>query len=340
MVDLLWHQWSSIGVAGYARRGDDRIIDPEALLLATTRFGRHDSRLMDESIDWLMKSGRRISLQRLQGLHRSWPGVADARVLAAIADLLGQQVAHRKWRVIGDQAPEASAPESFFLQSNGSPAAHFGETEPMFAKHGLLRGNLELRGMSQRPDARVRENLLFTLRALLGVNARAEVMTWLLTHDSGHPAAIARSTGYFSKSVQQTLNEMEESGQVLSARHGREKHFHIHAADWHFLLPPPVDGQSAFPRWVDWMPLFAAVIRFAETLALPGIDEKSANFQAIKIREALEEATPALVLAGVSYQLRSSTDLRGTDLVQSLLADLDFLLGKRIGGDPVDESTA
>jgi hypothetical protein len=137
MVDLLWHQWSSIGVAGYPRPGDDWIIDPEALLLATTRFGRHDSRLMDESIDWLAKFGRRISLQRLQGLHRSWPGVADSRVLAAIAEVLGQQVAHRKWRVIADRAPEAAEPESLFLHSDGAPAAHFGETEPVFAQHGL-----------------------------------------------------------------------------------------------------------------------------------------------------------------------------------------------------------
>ena len=31
----------------HARTGDDRIIDPEALLLATTRYGRHNSLLMD-----------------------------------------------------------------------------------------------------------------------------------------------------------------------------------------------------------------------------------------------------------------------------------------------------
>ncbi|MCF7730478.1 MAG: hypothetical protein K9N23_02280 [Akkermansiaceae bacterium] len=327
MVDLLWHQWSSIGVAGYPRPGDDWIIDPEALLLATTRFGRHDSRLMDESIDWLAKFGRRISLQRLQGLHRSWPGVADSRVLAAIAEVLGQQVAHRKWRVIADRAPAASEPESLFLRSDGTPAAHFGEAAPAFAKHGLLRGKLELRGMSQPPNPRARENLLFTLRALLGVNARAEILAWLLTHDSGHPAAIARSTGYFSKSIQQILNEMEESGQVLSVRHGREKHFRVHTVDWHFLLPPPPAGRSAFPRWVDWMPLFAAIIRFAETLALPGIDDKSDHFQASKLREALDEAMPALVRAGVAHELHSSRNLRGADLVQSLLADLDSLLG-------------
>ena len=329
MVDLLWRQWSSIGVAGQARTEDDWIIDPEALLLATTRFGRHDSRLMDESIDWLVKFGRRISLQRLQGLHRNWPGVADPRVLAAIAEVLGQQVAHRKWRVIAEPPDEnaPAAPESLFFRSDGAPAAHFGEAEPVFANHGLLRGKLEHRGMSQPPDPRARENLLFTLRALLGVNARAEVMAWLLTHDSGHPAAIARSTGYFSKSIQQTLNEMEDSAQIISVRHGREKHFRVRAKDWHFLLPPSADEQRTFPRWVDWMPLFAAITRFAETLALPGIDEKSERFQAIKLREALDEAMPALVRAGISHELQTSRDLRGADLVQSLLADIDSLLG-------------
>ena len=327
MVDLLWHQWSSIGVAGYPRPADDWIIDPEALLLATTRFGRHDSRLMDESIDWLSQFGRRISLQRLQGLNRSWPGVADSRALAAIAEVLGQQVAHRKWRVIVDPAPKTSEPESFFLHHDGTPGILLGEAELVFAKHGLLRGKLELRGMSQPPPPRARENMIFILRALLGGNARAEIMAWLLTHESGHPAAIARSTGYFSKSVQQILNEMEESGQVLSVRHGREKHFRVRSENWQFLLPQPAEGQNAFPRWVDWMPLFAAITRFAETLALPGIDEKSEHFQSIKLREALDEAMPALVRAGVSHELRSSRDQRGADLVQSLLADLDSLLG-------------
>ena len=329
MVDLLWRQWSSIGVAGYPPPGNDWIIDPEALLLASARFGRHDSRLMDESIDWLVKFGRRISLQRLQGLHRTWPGVADSRVLAAIAEVLGQQVGHRKWRVIAEPSKENAllVPVSLFFNSTGKPTAHFGEVEPIFARHGLLRGKLEQRGMSRPADPRARENLLLTLRALFGVNARAEIMAWLLTHDSGHPAAIARSIGYFSKSVQQTLNEMEESGQVLSVRHGREKHFRVRAKDWHFLLPPPADGQSAFPRWVDWMPLFAAITRFVEILALPGIDEKSESFQAIKLREALDEAMPSLLRAGLAHKLRSSRDLRGADLVQSFLADIDSLPG-------------
>jgi hypothetical protein len=192
MVDLLWHQWSSIGVAGYPRLGDDWIVDPEALLLATTRFGRHDSRLMDESIDWLAKFGRRISLQRLQGLHRSWPGVAD--------------------RVSSLPSPKCSA--------SRSPTAN---------------------GASS----------LIPLRRLTRRNCSS--------------SAIARSTGYFSKSIQQILNEMEESARAISVRHG--------------------------------------------------------------LREALDEAMPALIRAGGSHKLRSSRDQRGAHLIQSLLADLDSLLG-------------
>ena len=332
VVDFLWLQWCSIGVAGYARTPEDWVIDPEALLLATTRFGRYDARLMDESIDWLVKFGRRINLQRLQNLHREWAGVADPRVLAAISDILGKQAALRKWRVIADLAPESapSASESLFLSRDGNPSGHFGPIEPFFGKYGLLRGALEHRGMSRPPDPRARGNLLFTLRALFGVNARADIMAWLITHDAGHPAAIARSTGYFSKSIQQTLNEMEESGQVVSARQGREKMFRVRAQDWRFLAPATTSGGNLkpFPRWVDWMPLFAAITRFAEALAMPGIDEKSEHFQAIKLREALDEAMPALVRAGIAHELQTTRDFRGADLVQSLLTDIDSLLGK------------
>jgi hypothetical protein len=326
MIDLLWHQWSSVGVAGYAGTEQNAIIDPEALVLATSRYGRYDSRLMDEAMDWLMKFGRRISLQRLQGLNRNWPNVSEPRVLAAMAELLGQQVAHRKWRVMADQSTDDLEVESFFIGVDGSSAIHFGESDPLFLKHGLTRGRLEFRGMSQAPDPRVRENLLFTLRNLLGVNARAEIMVWLLSHDSGHPAAIARSTGYFSKSVQQILNEMEESGHVISVRIGREKHFRLHAADWKFLLPTTSAGENHFPLWVDWMPLFSAINCFVETLGQPGLEEKSEHFQAIRLREALDQATPAFVQAGRMDQLRATRDLRGSDLIKALLSDLESIV--------------
>lgn len=327
MVDLLWHQWSSIGVAGYARPDDKRIIDPEALILATTRYGRYYSRLMDESMDWLMKFGNRISVQRLQGLHKQWPNVADSRVLAAIPAVLSGNVAHRKWRVLVEEPSLSSEPEPFFSSVDGKLATPPKKSDPIFAQHGLLRGAFEFRGMSQSPDSENPQNLIFTLRALLGVNARAEIMAWLLTHESGHPAAIARSTGYFSKSIQAILNEMTESGQVASIRIGREKHFSVpRSKQWQSLLCPATEDASGLPQWVDWMPLFSVITRFAATIGKPGFGEASPDFQAAKLRETLDQCAPALVQTGQSHHMQATPGLRGRSLVDSLLNDLEKLL--------------
>ncbi len=59
----------------------------------------------------------------------------------------------------------------------------------------------------------------------------------------------------------------------------------------------------------------------------PGLDDPSEHFQAIQLRETLDEAMPALIRAGVFHELRSSRDQRGAHLIQSLLADLDSFLG-------------
>lgn len=41
-----------------------------------------------------------------------------------------------------------------------------------------------------------RGNLLLQLRALYGVNVRAEIIAYLLTHEAAHPAEIARASYY------------------------------------------------------------------------------------------------------------------------------------------------
>ena len=328
-VNFLWHQWSAIGVAGGARSGDVWMIDPEALVLATSRYGRHDPRLMDESLDWLVRNGRRINVLRLRSLDEAWPGVADGRVLAAIAGILGKQSVLRKWQGLGRPAPPDVTPEPLFFSAKGGYLPVLGDPDPAFLAAGLLRGPVEHRAMSKAPDARMPGNLIFLLRAFFGVNARAEIFAWLLVHGSGNPTAIARDTGYFFKSVQLTLNELEESCQILSSRRGREKIYRITVDSWNFLLAPhgsPKD-QRVFPAWFDLMPVFAILVRIAETVAIPGLGEKSESFQAIKFRDALDSLKPAIDRVAVTHGWRTTTDLRGAELSRSLLADLDSLLG-------------
>lgn len=312
-----------LGVAGQRRGEDTRLIDPEALLLATTRFGRYDSRLLDEVIDWLSSNGKRINLLRLRRLHEEWP-LADLRVLDSIGDILSQQSAMRKWA--GPSVPEertANEPVPLFLRANGSPLPVLQEPDPHFLRHGLVRDPIELRGMSQSPDPSQAANLLCCLRALFGVNARAEIIAWLLTHESGHPAAIARDTGYFSKSVQYTLNEMEDSGHIRSRRDGREKIFWIKPGDWDFLIT--WQQPAGFPRWVDWMPFFSAINTFIDALGQPGLDDAAEQIQPIQLRQVLDAAMPALSRAGLVETLTACRKLTGHQLIRAIHDDLDKL---------------
>ena len=321
LVNFLWSQWSTLGLAGYADSESQCITDPEALLLLSTTIARHDSRLFDEILDWLRENESWLNLQRLRRLMKEYP-YGEPTVLGAMAERLTQENPHSKWKFLIRHIPlpVEKEPEPIFL-----PDRFFGTPEPVFERWGWLRGPVEFRKMSQPPRTDKPEAFLFKLRALFGNQARAEVMAWLLANEQGHPAEIARQTGYFRRTIQLVLNELAASGHVRATRVGREKNFAIHRDEWRFLLNWP-DAED-FPHWINWAPLFHAILLFRETLSMPGIDEKSERVQGIRIREALDEAMPALVSAGVSQKLRTTREQRGADLVQSLLADIDSLLG-------------
>lgn len=324
ILDFLWRQWSALGVAGHARSDDPWLIDPEALLLFSTQIARHDARLFDEILDWLHTNGSWINLQRLGSLHKD-EKLGDPAVLAAIADLLSREATHHKWKLLIRrlEPPRSPSPELPELLFPSVPV--FKNEDPVFLQHGLERGSIELRGMSQLPRPDQPATFLFKLRSLFGMQARAEVMAWLLANGHGHPAEIARQTGYFRGSIQNVLNDLAISGHIGSLRIGREKYFSLlRPEEWLFLLTWPNAG--GFPQWINWAPLFHSIKTFLDALGTPGLDEKSANFQAIQLREALDQATPALVRAGRMHSMHATRALGGTALIAALLADLESLI--------------
>ena len=54
LLDLLWRQWSALGVPGRTTIEERRVVDPESLLLISLTVGRYDARLFDEILDWLV----------------------------------------------------------------------------------------------------------------------------------------------------------------------------------------------------------------------------------------------------------------------------------------------
>lgn len=288
LLQFLWRQWSALGMAGYARTQDPWMIDPEALLLFSLPIARNDPRLFDEIIDWLHQNGALISLQRLQTLSKEHQ-LGDLTLLRPVAEEMASTSLHAKWRLLekmGSPDPAATALRPLF---EGVPV--FAEPDPHFQRWGWQRGRIELRGMSQAPRPDQPATFLFKLRSLFGRQVRAEVMAWLLSHEHGHPAEIARQTGYFARSVQLVLNELENSGLIRSFRIGREKQFSLLHSQWRFLIS--WSPAETFPIWIAWPPLFQTLQTFITCLSQPGLDERSERFQSIKLREALNDSMPA-----------------------------------------------
>lgn len=290
ILNLLWAQWTTLGVSGHSEAASgDVILDPEALLLATTTLGRLDARLFDEVLDWLQDQADWINLQRLAHLQKGH-ALGDTSVLSAIATRLVRLPAHKKWRVVVQPpASPASVPAPLF-----PGLGHFGAADPDFLAHGWQRGPARYRGQAVAPRMDHAGNLLLKLRALFGRQSRAEVMAWLLTHDSGHPAEIARQTGHFRRSIQLTLNELQRSGHIRVRRDAREKHFSLQNDDWRFLATWKNPPERTFPAWFPWAPVFRLLCQLHALLDDAALATASSELQAIEWGSRLDYS----ILAG------------------------------------------
>lgn len=333
VLDLLWRQWCSLGVAGHATSAQPhRLIDLEALVLATTSFGRHEPRLFDEAFDWLSSFGSLINLQRLLNLQRSHQ-LGDAPVLQAIADWLAKKASQPRWKAVSRLSqigpPSLTSPPQLFLDIAGPIATPLDE---IFAIRGLERGVFQPRGMSRAPQPLLPPNLMASLRALIGVSARVEIILFL----SGSPAAakaaeIARATGYAPRTLQAMLQEMLLSGHLLSqeplarrdgsSSRGAQRRYQLQPADWAFLTA----GQP-LPRWTPWAALFS-VARSVLT-AIPALGEKPRHPAVIssQVREALAAHSPALAAAGLLPHLDLRSEAPGAELLQTLAERLPALI--------------
>lgn len=285
LLAFLWRQWSALGVSGHARTDDPWLIDPEALLLFSTVAARHDARLFDELLDWLQLNADRINLQRLARLQKEH-GLGDASVLAAMATQLTRDKAHPKWRTVVARAtppsPDAE-PRPLFPH-----LPMIGSGDKTWLAWGWRRPPAELRGLSQAPRPDQPATFLFKLRALFGLQTRAEVMAWLVSHETGHPAEIARATGYFRGSIQAVLNELSACGHIFALRVGREKRFGLRHAEWRFLLTWSASGD--FPSWIPWDTVFGLLQRVSDVLEHPRLGTMSPSIQAIELDRAVSPA--------------------------------------------------
>ena len=172
-----------------------------------------------------------------------------------------------------------------------------------------MRGPIKLRGHAQLFPTKGMPSLLLRLRALLGVNARCELLCLLAATEEIHPSDVARQTGYSPRTVQNTLAEMARSGVVQVRSGNREKRDCLQSNALDHLLKP----EGSRPPWIHWAPLFRAL----EMLWIGVIDPKRQNLdpltQASELRLLGREIRPLFADAGWGRQLEDDSSFRGAE---------------------------
>lgn len=256
LLRFLWREWTALGVAGQERGALRHGIDPEALLLFSCSLGRYDQRLFDEVLDWLTKNGRFLNIQRMRNIQRR-ETFHGGEVLSAVADWLSQREDPTKWKLLAKMREREDKHEDLFLLPDGRPLPQGADNDPTFLKHGFHRGPVILRGYSQAFPAGETPCRFLGMRALFGVNARSDVLTYLALNGTGHPRELARELYYSQKAIHDVMTDMACSPAIYSARGARERTFRIASDALPFLA-----GGMETTRWINW-PIF---LSSAETL--------------------------------------------------------------------------
>lgn len=286
LLDLLWRQWTALGVSGHIESWSGSIIDPDALLLFSCTIARHDARLFDAVLAWLRVNGRFINVQRIRRMAKE-EVFSGEPLLGAMAAMTTTSVHQAKWaKMMGNAKGRREDQVPLFYLDDGKPLPVVREPDRLFAEYGFLRDRFEGPDVAEPFRPEPLSNLLLRLRALLGVNARSEIMQYLLLNGRGSPRAMAKDCYYFPATISKALAEMSQSGFLVSRIEGRHRYYKLVPETWKEMFI----GKEMNTSWIVWARLFSALEQVWLFLHRPDLADESAPAQASALRRGLKRS--------------------------------------------------
>ena len=333
--DLLWRQWTLLGVPGTVSTRVSSPLDPEALLLLGLESARTEPRLFDEVLEWLLEHGHRIDVQRLRNLVREDPDY-PVRLVAAAAAVAGSEDDSAKWKRLAEPPgkPAGKSEPLFLLPGN------LGATDPpsfnaVFAKYGYRHPGIKFRKHTGTIPMRTAAALRFRLRALFGIGIRAETLTYLVSGMSGPVKQLAGASGYSLLGTNQAVRELEESEAIEMRKNGRERIYWTDAIRWWNFLdiePRTSPGRvvstakglayedfedrtswdsrgrtirwpdGPLVTWTDWKALFSGLAQVLRFVRRADVRKASPYAGESELGQVLDKAMPLLTAPGSPFR--------------------------------------
>jgi DNA-binding transcriptional ArsR family regulator len=311
MLDLVWSQWTTLGISGNARLVEKWVLDPEALVLFTCTIGRYEPRIFDSMLEWLSFNQRLLNIQRLKTINRRG-NFEGKQLLAAIAHLLMKPASRSKWERLSEKIfIDSTKSEQLFKLKDGSPHPRLGDTDDAFVKAGYIRQKFRQRKAVVQFNPDLSANLILKLRALFGLNSRCEIISYLLTHKEANPSEIAAVTGYSSKTIYNAISDMYMSGKLNKRVSGKESLYSLGDNSWEAFLCSA--GRTA--EWMDWPKAFRALEIIWMALDNPRLENEPINTIDSELRLAIHKILPQLQQTAPSISARLQRSIKLSELV-------------------------
>jgi hypothetical protein len=185
LARLAWSLWTEVGVAGLERKHQDFSIALEELIILTSAVSEFDPRLRDEALDWCSRYHRFISPIHLQILAKKYGDYIAKPYSTFSATLNATADTRTKWAVL------IKSPSLKFQPSGKS----------------ILR------------DFKNPSMINFRLRSFLGVGARADILSFLLSEERrDFVASDLTETGYSKRRLAIILDDLAAAGTLSQSR--------------------------------------------------------------------------------------------------------------------------
>jgi hypothetical protein len=245
LLNLAWSLWSELGVAGTKRYHEHCLIFPEELILLTAVLAEIDPRLRDESLDWCYRYHQLISISRLKSIMKPLESTVY-KSFSSYAAILNS-FARTLW--------------------------------PIFTEVSLLKftpsQNSRLRSLSSPALFNLR------MRSIFSTGARADLITFFLTHTSqDFSASDLTEIGYSKRNLAEILDELCLGGVLNKFLLRNQMRYRL--CDNHCFL----EGFDPIPKYVPaWRTFLEILLPIRE--CIKRIHYSSEITQVVEIRNLL-----------------------------------------------------
>jgi hypothetical protein len=328
MLNILWKQWSTVGLYSNLEQENKFLIDPESLLCVSCFFGRFDPRLFDEVISWLSENGNLLNIDRLKNVLRFFIN-SETNVLGAVAEYLVKKEQKRKWdRVVHfcTKKKKEEKIQNLFVAKDLVPVPVVGKFDPVFLRWGFRRNEVNLRKRIQKIDFEKPCNLLLKLRSFFGVNARADIYAFLLFSEGDNSLQISQKVHFNQRNVYQVLNDLHKSGLVEKKSIGKRSLYTIDHSSWINFFR--IEVQLSY---IIWSKVFSALSYLYEKMIYQPERFEDSYLASSEFREISEKFIPEIETSGLRVQSSHLEKLTGESYTPQFIDYVRNILNQLMG---------